>query len=55
MKSDCGLKANSRATKCCISSEELRLREARAYGVIGFKQFEKKYKQLKKAGKIWRK
>lgn len=54
MKSGCGLPAKSGSTKCCIGKEELCLREKLAYGYINFRTFERKYKELKKQGKIFR-
>lgn len=38
-----------------ISKEEENIRFALALGKISFKTFEKRYKELKKQGKIWRK
>lgn len=38
-----------------ISREEETLRWALAFGKIKFSTFERKYKELKKQGKIWRK
>jgi len=38
-----------------ISREEEALRWALAFGKITFKQFERKYRELKKSGLIWRK
>lgn len=38
-----------------ISREEENIRFALALGRINFRTFEKRYKELKKQGKIWRK
>lgn len=54
MKSGCGLPAKSGSTKCCISREEENIRTALAYGLISFRTYEKKYRELKKQGLIWR-
>lgn len=54
-KSDYGLPASNKATPRNISREEETIRWALAFGEITFAQFEKKYKQLQKEGKIWRK
>lgn len=54
-KSDCGLPANSKATPLATSREEESLRWLLAEGRITFKEYEKKYKQLKRRGKIYRK
>ena len=53
-KSDCGLPANSKATPLATSREEENLRWLLAEGRITFKEYEKKYKQLKRQGKIYR-
>jgi len=53
-KSDCGLPAHSHATQCQIGKEEQRLRDKYAAGLMSFAQYEKRYKQLLKAGKITR-
>jgi len=53
-KSDCGLPANSKATPSAISQEEESLRWQLATGKITFKEFEKRYKKLKRQGKIYR-
>jgi hypothetical protein len=43
-----------RPRPCQIGSEERRIREALAYGLITFQEFEFKYCELLKAGKITR-
>ena len=53
-KSDCGLPANSKATPSAISREEEELRWKLAFGKITFKEYEKRYKKLKRQGKIYR-
>lgn len=55
MKSDCGLPANSKATPLATSREEENLRWQLAYGEITLKEFEKRYRELKRQGKIYRK
>ena len=39
---------------CRVGPEERRIREALAYGLITFQEFEAKYRELLKAGKITR-
>ena len=53
-KSDYGLPANSHGTPKNISREEEEIRWALAFGKITFAEFEKKYNELKKQDKIWR-
>ena len=53
-KSDCGLSANSKATPLATSQEEESLRWLLATGEITLKEFEKRYKELERQGKIYR-
>lgn len=53
-KSDCGLPANSKATPLATSQEEESLRWQLATGEITFTEYEKRYKELERQGKIYR-
>lgn len=53
-KSDCGLPANNKATPLATSQEEENLRWRLATGKITFTEYEKRYKELKRQGKIYR-
>ena len=53
-KSDCGLPANSKATKRCITREEEELRWWYATQPMTFAEFERRYKELKHKGLIKR-
>ncbi len=53
-KSDCGLPANSKATPLATSQAEESLRWQLAKGEITFKEYEKRYRKLKRQGKIYR-
>lgn len=53
-KSDCGLSANSKATPLATSQAEYDLRWRLTTGGITLKEFEKRYKELKRQGKIFR-
>ncbi len=53
-KSDCGLPANSKATPLATSQAEEELRWQLATGEITLKEFEKRYKELKQQGMIFR-
>jgi len=53
-KSDCGLPANSKATPSAISRAEEDLRWLLYQKKITFKEYEKRYKKLKREGKIYR-
>ena len=50
MKSDCGLKAHSGATKQCVSEEEMELRQHYAYDFphMTKKEFETKVEDIRK-------
>lgn len=53
-KSDCGLPANNKATPLATSRDEESLRWLLATGEIIFEEYEKRYRELKRQGKIYR-
>ena len=53
-KSNCGLPANSKATPLATSREEESLRWLLAAGEITSTEYEKRYEELKRQGKIYR-
>lgn len=53
-KSDCGLPANSHATPQNIGREEEDIRWDLAFGKITQQEFDERYEELEKQGKVWR-